>query len=106
MSSLEAAVALNQAIPESLNNLFENAHYAGKVLEFVTNAYSTDPRNANKPAQEYVQGAVEALADHVHNVATQISACLDLQSTVLDDTLKNVARIDSVSCQRVISCLF
>ncbi len=96
MISLRAAQELDQIIPASLNNLLENANYAGQVLEYVSNAYSTDPRNAVKPSQEYVIGALEALTDHMQNVVNQINASLDLQHNIVDDTIKNAEIIDSV----------
>jgi hypothetical protein len=94
---LKVAEDVDAALPQSLTNLLANANYAKEVQNFITNSFQSDPRNTIKPAKQYTQGALEAIADHVKNVSTQLLVFINAQAAVLEDTAKTVAEIDTVS---------
>ena len=77
--SVRKAAVYQGALPSSLDNLFKNAAYCRDVSNYVGTSYVADPVNTVKPNKQYTQGALEAIAEHLKSVASQVNAFLDLQ---------------------------
>ena len=98
---------LIQNIPSQLANLQSNQQYAQEVGSFVASSYAgvvSDPnadaekkRHVADTAATYASQSLEAIAEHVQNMSSQLTQLMEWETLLLDDVAKDVASIAHVS---------
>lgn len=90
MPNFSEADAAVSSLNGSIQNLLSNEQYAKDVGSWVRNTYEAEKTNAIKPSKQYIQGSIEAVSEHLNNVATQVNTLMDQQFVFLDELSKQV----------------